>query len=145
MTPDVHGERTRVTLIGDDMIAQRVLDRLIATGLEIVTCLPGGEGSIDPRDPRGRSVDERDHEFSRLLLGSLATHRPEPDSMAVRLVTRRRRRRLDAAWWRLVRGGIDHEPVDLDEHQDFFRFCSESLLADVIQRHLEASVAGSSS
>ena len=75
----------------------------------------------------------------------LATHRPEPESMAVRLVTRRRRRRLYAAWWRLARGGIDHEPVDLDEHEDFFRFGSESLLTDVIQRHLEASVAGSSS
>ena len=100
---------------------------------------PRDEGSIDPRDPRGRSMNERDHEFSRLLLGSLASYRPDPEPIAVRLVTRSNRRRLFAAWWRLALGGVEHESVDLVEHEDFYRYGSEAMLAGVIERHLGGS------
>ena len=97
---------------------------------------PGDGGSVDPRDPRGRVPDDLDREFATLLLESLSSHRPEPEPIAVRLVTRCNRRRLFAAWWRLALGGVEHESVDLVEHEDFFRYGSEAMLAGVIERHL---------
>ena len=104
---------------------------------------PREERSVDPRDPRGRATDDRDRAFSKLLLGALASYRPVPEPVAVRLVTRGNRRSLYAAWWRLALGGVEHESVDLVEHEDFFRYGSEATLAGVIGRHLDASRPGS--
>ena len=106
---------------------------------------PGDGGPVDPRDPRGRVTDDLDREFATLLLESLSSHRPEPEPIAVRLVTRCNRRRLFAGWWRLALGGVEHESVDLVEHEDFFRYGSEAMLAGVIERHLDGSEITSSS
>ena len=96
---------------------------------------PRDERSIDPRDPRGRSTDDRDRAFSKLLLGALASYRPVSEPIGIRLVTRRSRRLLYAAWWRLALGGVEHDSVDLVEHEDFFRFGSEAMLTEVIDGH----------
>ena len=104
---------------------------------------PRDERPLDPRDPRGRATDDRDRAFSKLLLESLASYRPVPEPIGVRLVTRRSRRLLYAAWWRLALGGVEHESVDLVEHEDFFRFGSEPVLEDVLMRHLIAGNATS--
>lgn len=98
---------------------------------------------LDPRDPRGRLPDERDLEFQSLLLEALGDHRPRPADLSVRLVLRRGRGRRFAAWHRLALGGIETEWVDLKEHEDFFRFGSESILTDIVRRHAAGSRTGS--
>ena len=99
--------------------------------------------SVDPRDPRGRAPDDRDRKFSGMLIRALASYRPVPEPIAIRLVTRGSRRLQYAAWWRLALGGVEHDPVDLVDHEDFFRFGSEPALAKVIERHLDALNSGS--
>lgn len=78
-----------------------------------------------------------------MLIRALASYRPVPEPIAIRLVTRGSRRLQYAAWWRLALGGVEHDPVDLVDHEDFFRFGSEPALAKVIERHLNALNSGS--
>ena len=89
----------------------------------------------DPRDPRGRLPDEKDLEFQRLLIDALGDHRPRAADVSIRLVLRRGRGRRFATWHRLALGGVETDWVDLKEHEDFFRYGSESILAGVVDRH----------
>ncbi len=90
----------------------------------------------DSRDPRGRLPDSRDREFEELLIDALGDHRPRAAEVVVRLVLRRGRERRFAAWHRLALGGVEVDRVDLLEHEDFFRFGSEGVLAGIVDRHL---------
>ena len=144
--PGVHVDGTLLDRcrIGADTIIDSILNRDPIRALRRRMARPRlGDPAVDPRDPRGRLPDEKDREFEHLLVGALGDHRPRPAEVAARLVLRRGRGRRFATWHRLARGGLRTHWVDLDEHEDFFRYGSESLLVDVVERHLGGMRIGS--